>query len=221
MYCDNPEVDRQLLSKDQRYLLDISRAIKNAIIPMDLSKRDPGPISHARWLTCANRVLRLYVSVESSSDALKDLVTFILKSYMPVWFEIKCSKYITNGPRHLYRAIDTCRYLPDNQKQLVFSVIERNAFCAHPENLLLSMICDERKHIRELGLRRVLKARQTVSKGKSVRNFITPTLNFQAAEYTELIDWNVAKLTSPPLLRNISNDEIQSFVMSGDIQDFI
>lgn len=122
---------------------------------MDLSKRDPGPISHARWLTCANRVLRLYyVRVESSSDALKDLVTFILKSYMPVWFEIKCSKYNRNGPRpicteHLTH-VDTCR----------------NAFCAHPENLLLSTICDERKHIRELGFRRVLKARQTVQKEK-------------------------------------------------------
>ena len=76
----------------------------------------------------------------------------------------------------------------------------------------MAMVFDKRRHIRELGLRRVLKARQTVSKGKGIRNFVTPTLNFDAVDYTELIDWNVAKLSSPPLLRRVTNEEIHSFV---------
>lgn len=218
--CEIPEVDMQLLSKDQRYLFDISQAIKSGNVPNDLSNRDPGPISHARWLTCANRILRLYVAVENPSYALIDIVTYILKSYMPVWFEIKCSKYITNGPIHLYRAIETSRYLPGDLKKVVFSVIERNSFFAHPENLLMAMVFDDRKHIRELGLRRVLKARQTVPKGKGIRNFITPTLNFDAVDYTQLIDWNVEKISSPPLLRRVTNEEIHSFIQSGDIPDW-
>lgn len=63
-----------------------------------------------------------------------------------------------------------------------FSVIERNDFCAHSENQLLPMIFDERRPIRELASRKVLKARQIVSTGKSEQNFITQTLNFQPAE---------------------------------------
>ena len=218
--CEIPEVDRKTLSKDQSYLFDISQAIKTGIVPNDLANRDPGPISHSRWLTCANRVLRLYVSTENPSDSLKDIVTFILTSYMPIWFEIKCSKNIISGPVHVYRAIVTTRYLSEDLKKVVFPVIERNAYFAHPENLLMAMIFDERKHIRELGLRRVLKARQTKSKGKSIRNFIPPTLNFEAHDYTEIIHWNTAKLSSPPLLRGVSNEEINSCITTGDMPDW-
>ncbi|GBO30991.1 hypothetical protein AVEN_233812-1, partial [Araneus ventricosus] len=59
--CSIPDIDRNLLSKDQQYLLDISNAL--GILghcPEDLSNRDPGPLFHSRWLTAANRVLRLY-----------------------------------------------------------------------------------------------------------------------------------------------------------------
>ena len=80
----------------------------------------------------------------------------------------------------------------------------------------MAMVFDKRRHIRELGLKRVLKSRQTVSRGKCIRNFVTPTLNFDA----ELIDWNVAKLSSPPLLRRVTNEKIHSFVQSGDIPDW-
>ncbi len=159
IHCTTPELDWDILSKDQKYFLDICLAIKIGNSPNDLSHSNPGPISHSRWLTTASRVLRLYVSTESPSDELKVLVNFIMKSYMPVWFEIKVSKTFTDGPIHLYRSIETSRYLSDNLKQVVDPVIERNAFFAHNENLLFAMIFDKRAHIRELGLRRVLKGR--------------------------------------------------------------
>ena len=103
------------------------------------------------------RGLRLYVTTESPSDELKVLVNFILKSYMPVGFEIKVGKTFTVGPVHLYRYIETSRYLPDNLKQVVDPVIERNAFFAHNDNLLFAMIFGKRTYLRELGPRRVLK----------------------------------------------------------------
>lgn len=84
-----PETNRSELSKDQQYLYDISKAIGTGDYPKELSVRNPGPLSHSRWLTTANRVLRLYISTPLPSDELKELVTFILKSYMPLWFQIK------------------------------------------------------------------------------------------------------------------------------------
>lgn len=218
--CDIPDVNRKLLSKDQRYLLDASHAIKTGTFSNDLSHCDPGPISHARWLTCANRILRLYVSDVNPSNALISIVTFILKSYMPVWFKIKFDYQISNGPIHVYRAIETSRYLTNELKAVVFPVIERNAFYAHPENILIAMLFDERRHIRELGLRRVLKARQSASKGKGIRSFHTPSLKFDALDYTEMIDWMSTKILSPPFLRGISNEEIESFIQSGEFPDW-
>ncbi|GBN83953.1 hypothetical protein AVEN_86484-1 [Araneus ventricosus] len=60
-----PEIKRKILRKDQQYLLDISYAIKSGSSPEDLSVREPGPLSHSRWFTTVNRVLRLYLSIEN------------------------------------------------------------------------------------------------------------------------------------------------------------
>ncbi|GBL80258.1 hypothetical protein AVEN_92194-1 [Araneus ventricosus] len=94
--CSIPDIDRNLLSKDQQYLLDISNAITLGHCPEDLANRDPGPLSHSRWLTAANGVLMLYISSSDPSRNFKEIVVFILKSYMPVWFAIKKSKYFTD-----------------------------------------------------------------------------------------------------------------------------
>ncbi|GBM33592.1 hypothetical protein AVEN_181837-1 [Araneus ventricosus] len=90
--CLIPDIDRNLLRKDQQYLLDISNAITLGHCPEDLAYRDPRPLSHSRWLTAVNRVLRLYTSSSDPSGNLKEIVGFILKSCMPVWPAIKKSK---------------------------------------------------------------------------------------------------------------------------------
>jgi len=51
------------------------------------------------------------------------------------------------------------RYLTDELKEIIDPVIQRNGYFGHPENILLSMITDERKQIRDLRMRRILKAR--------------------------------------------------------------
>lgn len=93
---------------------------------------------------------------------------------------------------------------------------ERNAFFAHPENLLLCMIVDERAHIRELGLRRIIKARAAAFKKKLIRTFKPPKLNFQAKEYYEIIDWTTTAIYPPPLLRRVSDKEIWAKISTAD-----
>ena len=216
IYCELPDIDRKILSKDQQYLLDISSAIKSGSCTVDLAIREPGPISHSRWLTTANRVLRLYISVESPSEEHHILVGFILKSYMPVWFKIKESKYLTDGPKHVFDLIKSSRFLPENLIKVIDPVIERNAFFAHPENLLLSMIVDERAHIRELGLRRIIKARAVSSKKNLIRTFKPPKLNFQAKEYYEIIDWTTTAIYPPPLLQRVSDEEMWAKISTAN-----
>ena len=52
-----PNIDPKGLSTDQKYLFDICNGISRGNISISLSLRDPGKISHSRWLTTANRIL--------------------------------------------------------------------------------------------------------------------------------------------------------------------
>ncbi|GBL86820.1 hypothetical protein AVEN_96052-1 [Araneus ventricosus] len=76
--------------------------------------------------------------------------------------------------------------LSQDLKEVVDGVICQNSFFAHPENILMCMLKDERPHIRELAARRIIKSSESSSSVKSVRVFVPPKLNFEAADYTEM-----------------------------------
>lgn len=215
--CQIPEIDKKTLSKDQKYLLEISEAIKSGECPKDLSIRDPGPLSHSRWLTTANRALRLYISQENPTAEFQEIVIFILKSYMPMWFCIKKTKLFTDGPKLVHQCIETSRYLKDELKAVIDPVIERNGFFAHPEHVMITMTQDPRKHIRELGLRRIIKARERDQKRKTIRTYVAPKLNFSATDYTELNYWTNCEFSSPPLLKDVTDDELKTYIKTEEV----
>jgi hypothetical protein len=105
--------------------------------------------------------------------------------------------------------------LPQELRDVVDPVLQRNGYFRHPEDLLLSMISDDRKAIRELGLHRILKARAQVK--STIRVFTVPQLNLEATDYIDLIDWKNNDITEPPLIADLSNDEIRRVVESGEI----
>ncbi|GBN06382.1 hypothetical protein AVEN_38035-1 [Araneus ventricosus] len=89
VYCGLPVVTVTYLSKDQKYLLDIFYAALTGVCSSDLFRRDTGPTSHARCLTTANRILRLYIRTEEPSSELIQLVYYIMRVYCIAWFSIK------------------------------------------------------------------------------------------------------------------------------------
>ncbi|GBP43074.1 hypothetical protein EVAR_96336_1 [Eumeta japonica] len=188
------------ISTDQKYLYKIVEAVSTGTFPNDLANKSPGKMSHARWLTRANRILRLYASVETPSENLITLATYIVRVYAPVWFAIKTHPSCKDGPRHLFKLIELTRYLPTTLKNIVDPVIQRNAYFAHPENLLLAMLTDFQPHIRELAARRILKARS--AKPKRLRLFqLLPEVNFNASTYYDILDWQ-ENITEPPILKS-------------------
>ena len=72
------------------------------------------------------------------------------------------------------------------------------------------MISDERQNIRELGLRRILKAR--LEKSSTLREFKISKLNFDAGEYFDLIGWQDTTVTEPPLTVTVSEADIRLLV---------
>lgn len=70
------------------------------------------------------------------------------------------------------------------------------------------MIADERSHIRELAIRRILKARTRDNPLANPRIFKIPDINWNAKDYTELIDWTGCYITEPPLTMNIESEDL-------------
>ncbi|CAG9791202.1 unnamed protein product [Diatraea saccharalis] len=211
-----PTLKPENLSTDQKYLYEITLAVVTGSCSDDLVNKSPGKMSHARWLTKANRILRLYISSPKPSTNLIILAQYIVKVYAPVWFQIKTHSSCKDGSRHLWKLIESSRFLSCALKSIIDPVIQRNAYFAHPENLLLAMLTDEEKHIRELAARRILKARNSPSMGKLPRTFEVPKLNFDAKCYIDLINWQETNF-DPPILRNQTNDElIQIIDKNGD-----
>lgn len=208
-------VNPKTLSSDQQYLLLISVAVSEGFCEESLAKRTPGKMAHTRWVTTACRLLRLYISTETPSENLKTLVEFIQKVYAPLWFSIKRNHSIQDGAPNLWKLISWSRYLPQALKDIVDPVIQRNGYFGHPENILLAMITDEREEVRIDAWEKIAEARKT--KPKETRIFTIPKLNFEAEDYTSLVQWNKVAVTEPPVLSDLDLEDFQRFAREGAI----
>src|SRR6218665_2188963 len=111
---------------------------------------------------------------------LVTLVNCIVKVYAPIWFEIKSKPSCTDGSHRLIHMIHYSRYLSTELKRIVDPVIQRNSYFAYLENLLIAMATDERPHIRQLTLRRVLAARSNKNETETTH---------RNRNYTYTYDW--------------------------------
>ena len=201
------------ISKDQTYLFDICKGIELGTVSDTLATKEPGPLIHSRWLTTANRILRLYVSAEQPSAELVLLTDYVLQVYAPVWFSMKLEPECFKGTKYLWLMAKLSRFLPNDVRDVVDRSIRRNCYLAHPENLLLTMLVDERKEIRELAARRVKAARSVKPKG--IRKFVLPTVNVNADNYYKFVNWQDYNRTEPPMMMNITDEEIDSAIETG------
>ena len=105
---------------------------------------------------------------------------------------------------------DNSRILQDSNRKVEYKVIQHNANCAQPENLLIAMIHDDSPLVRELGYRRILKARSAVQ--KETKSFAVPKINFTASEYHLMIDWQTTNVTEPPSTKYLTNTEVETLI---------
>lgn len=215
-----PAIDFSELSSDQRVLHEAWCIVSAGESSPEFPLKKLGPLNHSRWLTTAIRILRLYISSENPSKNLCILCEYVMKVYVPVWFLIKAKPHCSDGSRHLWALINNSRYLEPDLQDIIDPVIQRNSYFAHEENLLLAMLTDDRKHIRELAFRRIKAARyenqQRIKlQNKNVRKFKVPKINFAAADYVNLIDWNqrlerhVKERMEPPITRSLEIEKIE------------
>lgn len=191
-------------------------AVNNGCCDDSLATQKPGPVSTARWLTTASRLLRLYVSKTHPSDNLKNLVAFIVKVYAPFWFLVRSQPQAIHGSRHLFKYILWIRQLPIPIQRIIQPTIENNSYYFHPENILLAMVTDLEQSIR---LRAYEMIRNTRSDPPQyVREFRVPKnqINFDCDTYTEAINWDNLQITEPPCLYFYSDEELVHYQYSTD-----
>ncbi|KAL3279222.1 hypothetical protein HHI36_016735 [Cryptolaemus montrouzieri] len=78
------------------------------------------------------------------------------------------------------------------------------------------MKSDSEKYIRKLALLRVLKEHS--EKTQDLRLFQVPEVNMDAKGYYDLISWQ-AHVTESPILQKICNDELQSLIARGKVNE--
>jgi len=204
------------LSNDQFYLFEIVSAVSNGTVSDSLANKSPGKLCHARWMTTANRILRTYVSEEDPSDKLVVLAKFVSTIYAPIWFSIKCHSNIEDGSRHFLSLIQRTRTLPELYQQPVIEAIKRNAFFGHPENVILSLLCDNDLQTRRNGLSIIEIAREW---HPTQRLFAVPPVNLKANSLYELLDTNFV-WSPPPILRHVSLSELRASVEDATVSSF-
>lgn len=147
------------LSTDQKYLLEMCKGVIAGKIDESLAGRQPGKRGHARWLTLANGLLRVYVSTENPSKELVSMVNIILKHYGKMWFHIRKNSKCTDGSKNVFKMIELLRDLPLEDQLIMQKPLQHNAHFAHTEWVLLTMLVDESRSIRERAVKTILNLR--------------------------------------------------------------
>ena len=201
------------LSTDQKYLYRILKIIKTGIIPPDFEKFNIGPLNHARWLTLANRICRLFISKVRLSAKLKSdlfqVVQFIMLCYGPGWFHIKTKPNLIHSPEHFLTSVTNYRKLPEKTQKIVKPFIASNSYHANSEHILLAMLCSDDSQLREDAVQRILDLRAGSNSANQLREFVPPkTLNFNATHIRELIDWDLETISEPPLTYKLSTQAL-------------
>lgn len=199
--------------------MEMAQAIGHGSCSTSLANVKPGPIQNARQLILASRILRLYAATASPSTNLKALATYIMKVYVPMYFGIKFRSSCAYGSVHFAEFVTRVRYLPREITEMMKEAIQENAYFAHPENVLLAMICDENQNTRQRAYEKILLARKKAVKSDDVRPFELPHINFECSSYQNIIDWNKTTFVEPSFTRSMSNEDINQFMHSHLIVD--
>ena len=216
-----PEEVIKDLSTDQHYGYLIVCAIRSGVLPSKLALLEIGPVNHSRWLTTANRILRLWVSKHplrrKAQKNLTFLVEFIVGVYYPCWFNIKVKHSWVEGPRHILFQLECLRSQKKEVVDIVMPTVSRSAWFSHSENIIQTLLCSSDKEERKHGVNKIIEIRRNGDPDAqlgdlSVRARNTPVINFGSCSLVDLIDWSKEDMYEPPLTCKIPTSELKHLI---------
>ncbi|KAG0725262.1 hypothetical protein GWK47_038964 [Chionoecetes opilio] len=126
-----PDKVIQDISTDQHYGYKIVCAVRDGVLPVGLALLEIGPVNDNRWLTTANRLLRLWVKQhglkEKNRKNLHFILEFIIGVYYPCcWFNVKVKHSWIEGSRHILFQLDC---LKSQRKEVLDIVMPTENIC--------------------------------------------------------------------------------------------
>ena len=204
------------LSTDQQYGYNMVQCIRDGKVPQQILLLAIGKISHARWLTTANRFLRLWVSKHNfKGKDLKNLemiVEFIVAVYYPMWFEAKIKHHLSNGPSLVLKQMNLINhYTKPAVKRIVLPYVNSSAWFAHPEHILLAMLASEDEEERHFAVRKIMQIRGEQDQGDNgIRTFKVPAISWSASKIGNLIDWDDTPVTESAVTAIMPSENIRA-----------
>ena len=159
------------LSRDACLVYKLGLAVQTGKVPAEVAAATIGPPLHARWLTTAARDLRLYMSTVRPTKALKEIISLLLMLYIPNYFHIKKNSHCQEGAKNFFNIIELSKDLCTGSRETVERVLQDNAYWAHPENILISMLADENETIRCSAVLYIRAARENYDEIEHPRQF--------------------------------------------------
>ena len=201
------------LSDDQKYGYRIVKAIRSGHMPPDLCSLGIGPVNHSRWLTTANRFLRMYCSEHGFTGKnlknLKMIVEFIIGVYYPMWFHIKVKNSWIEGPRHVLYQIQLGNMQRKAVQEIVWPYVMSSAWNSHSESILQTLVCSNVEEERRFGVLKILEVRgENESGDMSVGSRKTPNVNKDATTIMNMISWDKKEVYEPVMTCNLSKQEL-------------
>ena len=93
-------------------------------------------------------MFRVYISNKRPSKAFKEIISLLINFYIPNFFNVKQNSHCRQGAINLFRMMELSRDLVTGSKRTVERVLQDNSYWAHPENILIAMLGDEREVVR-------------------------------------------------------------------------
>ena len=209
------------LSTDHAYAYRLVKMITTGVIDWDLVQLKIGIVSHCRWSTTGSRFGRLYISkhglVGNDLKNLRTIVEFDVIFYFPMFFEIKANYSIVAGPHHKLKEIQILRTMNGKDvrskkvKEIAMKFVEKGAWHAHPEHVLLSLLSSADEEDRHFAITKIASIRNGADLGdSSVRPFTPPKLNWHANSIRDIQDWSNA--TEPLITCSIPSADLSQFL---------
>lgn len=204
------------LTSDQKYLLEAAEAVSRGKVSSKFDGRSPGKLNNARWLTKANRILRLYMKTRNPPDALCTAVKYLQLVFIPMWFGIKMNPTFFNGSRHFFNFIQFSKSITDRQ---VTSAVEEcllyNFYYGFSEQIIIGMLTDEDAGVRTRGYEIIERIRKEVADStdnvvREVKRQSKAFYNFNADRYYDLIDLDGENVFEPPSTMHFTDEDIEN-----------
>ena len=213
---DIPQDIVNSMSTDASICYQLVKAVTSGRLSERLAGMKCGKQCHSRWITTGEAILILWMCKHELTgdtlDTLKLLVTFLVQVYFPMFFKIKVKHSIQDGPYHVLSLLNLVRQQNAIVKHTVEPYIMCGAWFAHSEPVILSLVSSDDPEERNFGVKQILKIRGSEEYGEtSPRARRTPTLNMEARNLMELIDWDNEVLHEPVFTCHLSKKEICAF----------